>query len=309
MKYKYRFSIFTATYNRGHLLRQRYEELLTLDFKDFEWVVVSDGSTDNTSDEMKSFVAENKIPIVFIDKENGGKHTAWQAATPVFRGRYILTADDDDIIMPDTLSIFDKHWSVLEALPNYNEYWEVRTRCQRQDGTLVGKILPEPYVDSDYNSMNYIYKNNCEMVGCRKVEVLRTEAAVPNSFMFQDKVSNFSEGIRWSQAARKYKTRFVPDVTRVYLTSQDSLCSPNYGRKRDIRKTHNTLLGAIYELKNERDLMFKYNVKKYIKTIMVALYTSFPCKQNPLRLTDKVLDKVLLTLLFVPMSFAWLIRR
>ena len=65
MKYKYRFSIFTATYNRGHLLRQRYEELLTLDFKDFEWVVVSDGSTDNTSDEMKSFVAENKIQLVF----------------------------------------------------------------------------------------------------------------------------------------------------------------------------------------------------------------------------------------------------
>lgn len=50
------------------------------------------------------------------------------------------------------------------------------------------------------------------MDGCRKVEVLRNEASVPDNFMFDDKCSNFPEGVRWTRTAHKYKTRFVPKV-------------------------------------------------------------------------------------------------
>lgn len=62
------------------------------------------------------------------------------------------------------------------------------------------------------------------MDGCRKVEVLRNEVSVPDNFMFEDKCSNFPEGVRWTRAARKYKTRFVPNIVRTYTIGHDSLC-------------------------------------------------------------------------------------
>lgn len=125
-----------------------------------------------------------------------------------------MTCDDDGFITSDMLSIFDKQWSILENSPFYDEYWDVRSRVVFEDGTLVGKALPSPYFDSDYNYVSFKMGIAAEMVGCRKVEVLRKEAAVPDSFYFENDCSNFPEGIRWSRAARKYKTRFIPDVTR-----------------------------------------------------------------------------------------------
>ncbi len=307
--YKYRFSIFTATYNRGNLLRRRYEELLALDYKDFEWIIVSDGSTDTTAEEVNSFIQENRIPIKFINKENGGKHTAWKVATPLFEGRYVLTVDDDDIIPSNTLSLFDKYWSDLERSPQYENFWEIRSRCSREDGTLVGKKLPLPYFDSDYNEISYVYKNYCEMDGCRKVEILRNEAAVPDKFLFQDQVSNFPENIRWSRAARVYKTRFVPDITRIYLTTENSLCASNNGSGRNMRKTYNTIVGAYYALKEQRDLMYKYDIKKYVMTIAVIVYNSFNIKQPTFHLMDKVNDKLLYVLFYLPLLLVWLLRR
>ncbi len=307
--YKYRFSIFTATYNRGNLLRRRYEELLALDFKNFEWIIVSDGSTDNTVQEVNSFIEEKRLSIKFVDKENGGKHTAWKVATPLFEGRYVLTIDDDDIIPPDTLSLFDKYWRELECSPVYDSFWEVRSRCSRADGSLIGEKLPAPYFDSDYNAICYVYKNYCEMDGCRKVEILRNEAAVPDKFLFHDKVSNFPESIRWSRAARVYKTRFVPDITRIYLTTEGSLCASNKGGGRNMRKTYNTIVGAYYTLKEQRDLMYRYDIKKYLMTIAVIVYNSFNIKRSTFFLMDKVNDKLLYLLFYLPMLFIWTIRK
>ena len=190
----------------------------------FEWVIVNDGSTDNTVQVVDKIIAKSKIPIKFIDKSNGGKHTAWREATKVFEGRYVVTCDDDDPITDDMLEVFDRYWKELESQPNYDIYWEIRARAQYEDGRLVGEELPHPYFDSDYNEVNFKLKKGCEMDGCRKVEVLRNEAAVPDDFMFDEKCSNFPEGVRWTCAARKYKTRFVPDIVRTYVIGHDSLC-------------------------------------------------------------------------------------
>ena len=63
---EYRFSVFTSTYNRASLLKNVYNDLLNQTFKDFEWVVVNDGSSDETDSVIKGFIAERKIPILYI---------------------------------------------------------------------------------------------------------------------------------------------------------------------------------------------------------------------------------------------------
>jgi glycosyltransferase involved in cell wall biosynthesis len=70
------FTIFTPTFNREHLLPRLYKSLCEQTYKDFEWLVVDDGSTDNTEILLKKYIAEADFPIRYISKSNGGKHTA-----------------------------------------------------------------------------------------------------------------------------------------------------------------------------------------------------------------------------------------
>jgi len=75
----WRFSVFTATYNRAKFLPRVYKSLKDQTFKDFEWIIVDDGSTDNTEELVNSFLNEKVLKsIKYIKKENAGKHTAWR---------------------------------------------------------------------------------------------------------------------------------------------------------------------------------------------------------------------------------------
>lgn len=300
--YKYRFSIFTATYNRGNLLPKLYESLCNQTYKgEYEWIIVSDGSTDNTDNIVRSFIEESKIPIKYVSKENGGKHTAWRAATELFEGKYVLTADDDDPISLDILSIFDKYWTELETSYDYDQFWEVKARAQYENGALVGKELPEPYFDSDFIELTYKMKLGAEMVGCRKCEVLCNDAAVPDKFLFDDKCSNFPEEIRWARAARMYKTRFVPDIVRTYVIGHDSLCVTPKGQKKSEKKIFNNLVSALYSLNELDDIFRKYVYKRYLISILQLSYTSICLR---VRVSDFIKSPInkLLYLLSIPLA-------
>ncbi len=308
--YKYRFSIFTATYNRGYLLKTLANTINNQTFKGmFEWVIVSDGSTDDTASIVETIIKESRIPVKFVNKENGGKHTAWKVATDLFEGQYVVTCDDDDLITLDMLEVFDKSWKELEQSPDYYKFWEVRSRAQYEDGKLVGEPLPVPFFDSDYNEVTFKLKKGCEMVGCRKVEVLRCESAVPHNFYFADQCSNFPEGVRWSRAARKYKTRFIPNITRTYIIGHDSLCTIPKGQKRSLLKKYNSLVYALYVINEQSDLLFKYNIKDYFKTILQLSYSSIRVNEHIVKFINNPINKLFVVLAYFPAIFIYLLRK
>ena len=80
-KYKFRFSVFTATRNRANMLKRLYNELKSQTFQDFEWVLINDGSTDDTDEIVAQIKQENIINLQYVKKTGGGKHTAWLVAT------------------------------------------------------------------------------------------------------------------------------------------------------------------------------------------------------------------------------------
>ena len=246
--YKYRFSIFTATYNRASRLEDLAEMINNQLFKGpYEWVIVNDGSTDNTVDVVSNIMKNCNVPIKFINKG--------------------------------------------------------------EDGRLVGLELPKPYFDSDYNEVTFKLHKGCEMVGCRKVEVLRNEAAVPDNFIFEEQCSNFPEGIRWSRAARKYKTRFVPDITCTYTIGHDSLCyTPKKGGRRSPKKNYNSLVDALYSLNEQGDLLKKYNYKQYLMTILQLAYSAIRVHKNIILEVNKK-DRLLTMIAYLPGFFLYLVRR
>ena len=74
MNYQYKITLFTPTYNRAYIIDRLYESIKRQTYRDFEWIVFDDGSTDNTSELVDGWINENNdFPIVFMQGKNGGK--------------------------------------------------------------------------------------------------------------------------------------------------------------------------------------------------------------------------------------------
>lgn len=107
-------TVFTPTYNRGEKLRRLYNSLLSQSDNDLEWLIVDDGSTDNTAEIISEFSA-NKFPIRYYKKKNGGKHTAYNYALEKARGEIFICVDSDDYLAKDVVSIISKKYYELNA--------------------------------------------------------------------------------------------------------------------------------------------------------------------------------------------------
>lgn len=103
-------TIFTPTYNRAHLLRRLYESLVTQSCQDFEWLVIDDGSTDFTRQLVESFIAQGRIPITYIYKENGGLYTGYNTAYANITTELCVCIDSDDFMPDDAVEIIVNTW-------------------------------------------------------------------------------------------------------------------------------------------------------------------------------------------------------
>lgn len=103
-------TIFTPTYNRAYILPRLYESLCKQTIKDFEWLVVDDGSTDNTPKLVANWIEENKIIIKYHHKENGGKASAYNLAAKHACGELFLCVDSDDYLVNNAVERVEALW-------------------------------------------------------------------------------------------------------------------------------------------------------------------------------------------------------
>lgn len=102
--YKHRITVFTPTYNRAYIIGNLYESLKIQSFTDFEWLVVDDGSSDNTKDLFDKWMQEdNSFEIRYVYKSNGGKHTAINEGLKLAEGKLFFTVDSDDYLTDDAI--------------------------------------------------------------------------------------------------------------------------------------------------------------------------------------------------------------
>lgn len=104
-----RFTVFTPTYNRKYIIENLYHSLQRQSFKDFEWLVVDDGSADGTEELFSELCREcTEFPIRYIKTENGGKHRAINVGVKEAAGELFFIVDSDDYIVDDALETADK---------------------------------------------------------------------------------------------------------------------------------------------------------------------------------------------------------
>ena len=110
-----KITVFTPTYNRAYILPKCYESLNRQTCKDFEWLLIDDGSTDHT----KELVAEwqerkNGYPIRYIYKENGGLHTGYNTAIANMETELSVCIDSDDSMPDDAIERILAEWQKVK---------------------------------------------------------------------------------------------------------------------------------------------------------------------------------------------------
>ncbi len=153
MHYKYRFTVFTATYNCGHLIHRVFESLRKQTFKDFEWIVVNDGSTDNTEKIVREFETKADFPVKYYAQENKGKPAATNFGINRAEGELFIILDADDEFVDECLETFNTYDHTGQ-----NAYGSTDGNCIYVHGT------PQP-TSSQRTSLSKImsvFKNNIE---------------------------------------------------------------------------------------------------------------------------------------------------
>ena len=196
-----KITVFTPAYNRAHLLRRLYDSLCAQTYTNFEWIIVDDGSTDNTETLIKEFIAENKIDIRFTRQPNGGKHRAINRGVSQATGELFYIVDSDDYLTPDALqTIID----VYTPVRNDTKFAGISALCHYSDGTKAGGEEDWLQIDSNALEIRLKYRVKGDLS-----EVFRT--AVMREFPFPEfEGEKFCpEALVWNRIARKYNLRYV----------------------------------------------------------------------------------------------------
>lgn len=109
-------TVFTPTYNRAYILNNLYQSLCRQSYGDFEWLIVDDGSTDNTEGLIASWLDESKISLCYIKQPNGGKHRAINRGIQEANGNLFFIVDSDDYLADNAIERILFFMSLLKKI-------------------------------------------------------------------------------------------------------------------------------------------------------------------------------------------------
>lgn len=196
-----KLTIITPTYNRKDLLKKCFQSLTKQTCFDFEWIIVDDGSTDGTEAEIRSLLdAEFPFSTMYVMKENGGKHTALNAAHPYIHGKYVLILDSDDTLTSDAVETVLNGWSKYDANADIGIVIFLK---QLSDGTICARGKAEDIVIDVLNQ-----KRICN-VASDCCEVIRTELFKKYPFPVFDGEHFLAETALWYRAGVDSKCVYI----------------------------------------------------------------------------------------------------
>lgn len=104
-------TVFTPTYNRASLLHKGYGALCRQTNKDFCWLIIDDGSTDDTKQTVENWINDGNIPIMYCYKENGGLHTGYNKAIEIMNTEICVCIDSDDWMPDNAVELIVTYWN------------------------------------------------------------------------------------------------------------------------------------------------------------------------------------------------------
>lgn len=210
-------TIFTPTYNRARLLPILFNSL-THQTKDcFEWVIVDDGSVDNTEQTVADFIKEQKIVIRYFKQKNGGKHRAINKGLKVARGELFYIVDSDDYLLNDAIETIIKEYKFIQ---DNNSYAGISGLCFFKKGSLIGSGLPQLQIDCNALDIRFKYHVTGDLAEVFKTQILRQFPFPEN-----DNEKFCPEALVWNRVAQKYMLRYFNEPLYIRDYQQGGLTS------------------------------------------------------------------------------------
>lgn len=168
------FTVFTPTYNRAYILPSLYKSLRSQTVKNFEWLIVDDGSSDNTEQLVSGWQAsENGFQIRYYKKENGGKPRAINLGVQEALGEFFFMVDSDDHLLPEAL---EKLTLWVSAIQDDAHFIGVGAARGYPDLTYIKGVPPKTnasgYVDAT-NLERTKYDLDADMCEAYRTEIFR----------------------------------------------------------------------------------------------------------------------------------------
>lgn len=139
-------TIFTPAYNRANTLTRTYQSLLEQDCKAFVWLIIDDGSTDNTAELVKEWqIKDNGFDIRYIYKENGGMHTAHNTAYENIDTELNTCIDSDDMLAKDAVSLILDKWAEVK---NLGYAGIIGLDADMSNGKVIGDVFPDDMTET-----------------------------------------------------------------------------------------------------------------------------------------------------------------
>lgn len=182
-------TVFTPTYNRAYILPRLYESLLKQTDKNFEWVIVNDGSTDNTKKIIEEWIEKDKIVIRYYEQENQGKQVAHNKGVEKAKGEIFTCVDSDDFLVDNAVEIINSKWDECKS---NNMCIGIVGTCIGLDGKPVGTGMPLNIKNSTLRNLYNKYKYKGDTILVYRTETLKKykfpkikgEKFIPETYLY-----------------------------------------------------------------------------------------------------------------------------
>lgn len=279
-------TIITPTYNRSKELIRLFYSLESQKQYNFVWLIINDGSTDNTREIVNNFKT-SCFEIIYIEKENGGKHTALNLAFKYLKTDLSFIVDSDDYLLPEATQIIQTDWE------NYKDKDICGISYLR--GYSAEEVIGD-VCSSDYLIDNFINIRFNQHVGGDKAEVWVTKYLVEYSYPEFEGEKFFGESYIWIKMAQKRNMLFRNQI--IYITEYLEGGLSKSGRALRIRCPQGGMVSA--EMMITSDFSFHQRIKGGVLYCCYFFFSPF----KKIRLNDKFLLIKLLCL--IPGFFLYL---
>jgi glycosyltransferase involved in cell wall biosynthesis len=280
-------TIFTPAYNRAHLLPRLYESLKNQTSKDFMWLIIDDGSVDNTEEVVAAFKAENRVEIEYIRQENQGMHGAHNTAYANITTELNTCIDSDDLMPHNAVQLILEKWSAVTDKHLY-------AGLVGLDADLHGNLLGTAFTTHTTTLENFYLRGGR---GDKKL-VYRTEVMqqYPPYPLFEGE-KYVGLGYKYLLADQDYELITLNEVL-VWVDYQQGGSSNNM-----FRQYYNNPKGFAF-IRKQGMLLSKSRKRRFVEAVHYV--SSSLLSKNPSFLAES--PKKMLTLLAIPFGIIlWLL--
>ncbi len=194
-------TVFTPAYNRAYIIKALYDSLCRQSDRDFEWLVVNDGSSDNTEELIQKFIKEDKIAIRYFHQENAGKHIAINKGVAEAKGELFFIVDSDDYLTEDAVTTLK---SLYAGIKDDDRFAGVSGTRITPEGKRIGGDLPFETLDCSIIEFACIHGYTGDMAEAYKTDVLRQF-----TFPHVEGERFCPESLVWNRIGQKYQLHYA----------------------------------------------------------------------------------------------------